>query len=58
MIILFQTAIEPLVYIQLEDDLFSVVEGGDFEVCIVAENHSPEVLTFDVWIHIKGSAIF
>ncbi len=50
----FIAAFQPLAYVHLEDSHFSVVEGGAFEVCVVAENHSPEELTFDVWIHIKG----
>ncbi len=49
-----QTAIEPLAYVHLEDYHYSVVEGGDFEVCVVGQNHSPEELSFNVWIHIKG----
>ncbi len=45
---------EPKVYVHLEDYHYSAVEGSCFEVCVVAINHSPEELTFTVWIHIES----
>lgn len=47
-------AIEPLAYVHLEDYHYSAVEGGEFEVCVVAVNHGPEELTFQVWIYIPS----
>ncbi len=45
---------EPVAYVKLGDNHYSVVESETFEVCVSAVNHGSNNITFTVWIHIEG----